>query len=115
MAIEIKVPSLEISGDSKLVINQLTKDYEVKKDDLVAYFQFATHLWGKFDSVILEYIPSDNNRLADALANLATTLVLLENEKIDILVCQRWVLPYLLDCKLEDVNLISILATKAGD
>ncbi|WKA02936.1 hypothetical protein VitviT2T_021082 [Vitis vinifera] len=35
MAIEMKITSLEICGDSKLVINQLLALYELKSNDLV--------------------------------------------------------------------------------
>ncbi|KAK3016710.1 hypothetical protein RJ639_005648 [Escallonia herrerae] len=41
MTLELRIPSLVVSGDSKLVINQLLKDYEVKKEDLVPYFYYA--------------------------------------------------------------------------
>ena len=44
MAIEMKITSLEICKDSKLVINQLLALYEVKSDDLIPYFQYATQL-----------------------------------------------------------------------
>ncbi|KAK3043903.1 hypothetical protein RJ639_000602 [Escallonia herrerae] len=76
MALELRIPSLSVSGDSKLVINQLLKEYEVKKEDLVPYFRYATILINKFDSVELEHVPREENRMADALANLATTLAL---------------------------------------
>ena len=42
MVIEMKMTNLEICGDSKLVINQLLALYEVKSDELVPYFQYAT-------------------------------------------------------------------------
>ena len=42
MVIEMKITSLEICGGFKLVINQLLALYEVKSDDLVPYFQYAT-------------------------------------------------------------------------
>ena len=38
MTIEMKITSLEICGDSELVINKLLALYEVKRDDLVPYF-----------------------------------------------------------------------------
>ena len=82
---------------------------------MIPYFQFASHLLGKFDSVMLEYVPRRDNRLADALANLATTLALSDDEKINIPVCQRRVLPHLLDCTLEEVNLISVLTIETND
>ncbi|KAK3042563.1 hypothetical protein RJ639_001557 [Escallonia herrerae] len=40
MALELGIPSLAVSGDSKLIINQLFKEYEVKKEDLVPYFRY---------------------------------------------------------------------------
>ena len=42
MVIEVKITSLEIYGDSNLVINQHLALYEVKSDDLISYFQYAT-------------------------------------------------------------------------
>ena len=57
MAIKMKVTSLEICGDSKLVINQLLALYKVKMDDLVPYFQYATQLMEKFKRISLVHIP----------------------------------------------------------
>jgi len=37
MAIKMGIKDLNIYGDSQLVINQLLKEYEVKKEDLVPY------------------------------------------------------------------------------
>ncbi|KAK3001732.1 hypothetical protein RJ639_022088 [Escallonia herrerae] len=75
------IPSLVVSGDSKLVINQLLKKYKVKKEDLVPYFLYATNLINRFDSVELEHVRRQENRIADVLANLATTLALSGEEK----------------------------------
>ncbi|KAK3005480.1 hypothetical protein RJ639_017513 [Escallonia herrerae] len=93
MALELGIPSVVVSGDSKLVINQLLKEYKVKKEDLVPYFLYATILINKFNSVELEHVPKEENRMANALANLATTLALRGEDKVDIPVCQQWVLP----------------------
>jgi len=41
MAIEMGIRSLNIYGDSKLVINQLFKEYEVKKEDFILYHKHA--------------------------------------------------------------------------
>ena len=49
MTIEMKITSLEICGNSKLVINQLLALYEVKSDDLVPYFQYVIQLMEKFE------------------------------------------------------------------
>ncbi|XP_019235749.1 PREDICTED: uncharacterized protein LOC109216075 [Nicotiana attenuata] len=84
MALEMKILQLEIHGDSKLIINQLLGSYEVKKEDLLPYHQYASGLLEKFDQVFLSHVPREENRKADALANLATTMALGENELLDL-------------------------------
>ncbi|XP_059630474.1 uncharacterized protein LOC132273531 [Cornus florida] len=93
MANEMKISNIEVYGDSKLVVSQLLREYEVKKDDLISRFQYASNLLSRFDNIVLEHIPREENRLADALANLATTMALGEAEAITVPVCQQWVLP----------------------
>ena len=92
MALDMKISYLEVYGDSKLVIIQLLTHYEVKHEGLIPYFRMATRLIEKFDGVSLEHIPRNENRMADALANLATTLALSEGEKANVPICNRWVL-----------------------
>ena len=41
MALEIGVSLIKIYGDSKLVINQLSLQYDVKHEDLKLYFAYA--------------------------------------------------------------------------
>ena len=93
MMIEMKITSLEICGDSKLVINQLIALYEVKSDDLVPYFQYATQLMEKFKPISLVHIPRKENQMADALANLAASLTLLKGETVYVPLFHKWVLP----------------------
>ncbi|KAK4395671.1 hypothetical protein Sango_1721400 [Sesamum angolense] len=95
MALEIGIIEMEVYGDSKLIMNQLLNIYEVKKDNLVLFFWHASHLLKDFDNVTLNHIPRKENRMTDALANLATTLALSEGETTNISVCNRWVLPSL--------------------
>ncbi|CAL8116470.1 unnamed protein product [Prunus armeniaca] len=58
MVVEMKISSLEVYGDSMLVINQLLTHYEVRKDDLIPYHQMATQLLERFDFVTLEHVPT---------------------------------------------------------
>ncbi|KAF7127547.1 hypothetical protein RHSIM_Rhsim11G0065500 [Rhododendron simsii] len=111
----MKIVDLEIFGDSKLIINQLCGDYEVRKDDLVLYFQYANHLLKNLEGVTLEHVPREENRMADALANLATTLALQEVENFNVHVCEQWILPQLLDCRFEEANAITILPIEDND
>ncbi|KAM1405249.1 hypothetical protein ACFX2F_000100 [Malus domestica] len=89
MAINMEITALAVYGNSKLIINQLLTEYEVRKDDLVPYFRLATQLLQKFELVTLEYVPRNENQMADALANLALNMALGENEATDVPVCQR--------------------------
>ncbi|XP_070667929.1 uncharacterized protein [Malus domestica] len=57
MAITIRITALEIFGDSKLIINQLLTEYEVRKDDLIPYFRLATQLLQELETMILDTAP----------------------------------------------------------
>ncbi|KAL0345464.1 UNVERIFIED_CONTAM: Transposon Tf2-12 polyprotein [Sesamum radiatum] len=115
MASEMGIIEMEVYGDSKLIINQLLNIYEVKKEDLVPFFRQASHLLKSFASVTLNHIPRKENRMADALANLATTLALSEGETTNIPVCNRWVLPSLDIFDHEDSNAIMIATNNEED
>ncbi|KAM2437189.1 hypothetical protein ACFX1W_014327 [Malus domestica] len=109
MAINMGITALEVFGDSKLIINQLLTEYEVRKDDLILYFRLATQLLQEFETVTLEHVPRKENQMADALANLASNMTLGEDEAADVPVCQRWVIPLVTEMLLDDTNVISVL------
>ncbi|XP_070682449.1 uncharacterized protein [Malus domestica] len=109
MAINMEITTLGVYGDSKLIISQLLTEYEVRKDDLVPYFRLATQLLQKFEAVTLEHVPRKENQMADALANLASSMTLGEDEAADVPICQRWVIPLATEMILDDTNVISVL------
>ncbi|CAL8156627.1 unnamed protein product [Prunus armeniaca] len=115
MAMDMKISSLEVYGDSMLVINQLLTHYEVRKDDLIPYHQMATQLLEMFDFVTLEHVPRKDNQMANALANLTPTMALTKDEVVNLPVCQRWVIPLILGASQERVNVISVLSIDADD
>ncbi|XP_074313449.1 uncharacterized protein LOC141648620 [Silene latifolia] len=88
MAIEIGVKDLDIYGDSLLVVNQVLDEFEVKKDDLIPYHQYAIRLLNKLDCVHIGHVPRNANKLADALANLAATLALKGEGSHDNSICK---------------------------
>ncbi|XP_075660455.1 uncharacterized protein LOC142630347 [Castanea sativa] len=110
MAIEIGISQLEIFGDSKLIINQILEQYDVKKEDLDPYCKYAKKLLANFKAITLEHIPRKENRQADALANLATTLALSQEETAKVVVSQRWVVPFVVEEEKEEkqANVISV-------
>ena len=67
---------LEAYGDSKLIINQVKGEYEVRHEDLVPYYHTAVELANLFEGFYIGHVSRSQNTKADALAALATTLAL---------------------------------------
>jgi ribonuclease HI len=66
---ELGLKSLEIRGDSQLVINQVKGDWKVKSESLRPFYQRACQLVAGFDQVSWRWIERAKNSLADAAAN----------------------------------------------
>ncbi|XP_050941581.1 uncharacterized protein LOC103501632 [Cucumis melo] len=114
MASKFGIKCIEIFGDSKLIINKLSYQYEVKHQDLKPYFSYARRLMDRFDSIILEHIPRSENKKADALANLATALTVSEDIPINISLCQKWIVPSI-ESQYEEADVISVYAIDEED
>ncbi|KAK4716453.1 hypothetical protein R3W88_014791 [Solanum pinnatisectum] len=99
MASDMNIPQLDI--------------YE--KEDLFSYHQFATFLLERFDQVFLNHVPREENCMADAFSNLATTMALGENETTKVRICHRWVFPSCLDLKINESHHISIRVVEEED
>ncbi|XP_070035112.1 uncharacterized protein [Nicotiana tomentosiformis] len=89
--------------------------YDVKKEDLLPYHQYASCLLERFDQVFLNHVPREENRMADALANLATMMALGENESTKVHMCHRWVIPRLLDLQINESHHTSIVVIEEED
>ncbi|XP_071924880.1 uncharacterized protein [Coffea arabica] len=95
---------IQIYGDSLLVVNQLLGSYEVKKSELIPYHKYATRLMKQFGGASIKqfggasikHVPKRENKQADALAVLASSLAMPDHE-IQVRVCQKWVVPSLID------------------
>jgi len=66
---ELGLKSLEIRGDSQLVINQVKGDWKVKSDSLRPFYQRADQLVTRFERISWRWIERAKNSLADAAAN----------------------------------------------
>ena len=116
MAIEMGISQLETFGDSKLVINQILEQYDVKKEDLVPYCKYGKKLLANFEAITLEHIPRKENRQADVLANLVTALTLSQKETTKVAISQRWVVPLVVEeGEEEQANIISICLVEKED
>ncbi|KAK4727398.1 hypothetical protein R3W88_032315 [Solanum pinnatisectum] len=115
MASDMKIPQLDVYGDSQLIINQLLGSYEVKKEDLLSYHQYVTFLLKRFDQMFLNHVPREENRMADALANLEITMALGENETTNVCLCHQWVIPGCLDLQINESHHISVRVVEDED
>ncbi len=66
-----KPDRLDIYLDSKLVVEQVTGRYRVKKPELQGLRRQVVELLGQFPEVHIKHVERDQNRGADALANMA--------------------------------------------
>ncbi|KAK9011583.1 hypothetical protein V6N11_044430 [Hibiscus sabdariffa] len=70
-AIDRKIKTLEVFGDSLVVIRQIKGEWETRDVKLVEYQKLIIELTKEFDSISFSYIPREDNLVADALATLA--------------------------------------------
>ena len=68
---EWKPDRLDIYLDSKLVVEQVTGKYKIKKPELQELHAEATKLLKEFPNVHISHVGRGENRGADALANKA--------------------------------------------
>ena len=66
---EIGIKNLEAYGDSKLIVNQVFREYEVRHKNLVPYHNATIHMAEKFRNFYIDHIPRRQNVHADALAS----------------------------------------------
>ena len=76
LADEIGVKNIEAYGDSKLIVNQVRGEYEVRHEDLVPYYNATVHMAERFINFYIDHVPHWQNAHADALASLAASLAI---------------------------------------
>jgi len=57
IADEIGVKNLEVYGDSKLIVSQFRREYEVRHEDLVLYYNATIHMAKRFINFFIDHIP----------------------------------------------------------
>ncbi len=66
-----KPDRLEVYLDSKLVVEQVTGNYKIKKPELQALSRQVIELMKQFPDVAVKHVEREKNKGADALANMA--------------------------------------------
>jgi ribonuclease HI len=72
LAREMKIEHFIVTGDSELVINQVTQRSKIKKERLKLYFKRVTELMESFNSFNISFIPRDKNHKTNSLALVAS-------------------------------------------
>ena len=70
-AIDAKVQKLEVFGDSQLVIKQVSGEWLINSKTLVPMCRSVLDLKAQIPSVVMRWIPRDQNSEADALSKRA--------------------------------------------
>ena len=66
------IKNLKLRTDSKLVIRQITNEYEAKEERMKKYLKLTTQLINEFDDIKFEQIPRKNNSAANEVARLTS-------------------------------------------
>ena len=66
------VKNFRLRSDSKLIVGQITNEYEVKEERMKKNLQLTSQLIDEFDNVKLELIPREENSAANKVARLAS-------------------------------------------
>jgi ribonuclease HI len=69
---EVGAVSVEVYGDSELVIKQLNGQYECKSEALRSYYEECREILKSFPLVTLQHIPREHNEEANRLAQSAS-------------------------------------------
>jgi ribonuclease HI len=70
-AVELKIDSLSVEGDSQLVIQQMNKVYRCKSSNLFDLHEKASELASNFNIIYFTHIYRNKNKRADELSNMA--------------------------------------------
>ncbi|KAG8482730.1 hypothetical protein CXB51_023942 [Gossypium anomalum] len=68
------IKTLEVYRDSALVIYQLRGEWKTRDPKLINYQKVVLGLLEEFDDITFNYLPRDENQMADALATLASMI-----------------------------------------
>src|SRR3954464_9088779 len=73
LAKEIGIQNIECFGDSDLVVQQCTGNWDAKDANMASYRFLVQQLSGYFEGCEFHHVPRENNEAADALSKLGST------------------------------------------
>jgi ribonuclease HI len=72
IAVSLGIKRLLAFGDSKVVIEQVNKEWDCVKDTMDAYCAEIRKLKGHFEGIEFQHVPRNNNVAADVLSKLGS-------------------------------------------
>ncbi|CAL2266094.1 unnamed protein product [Prunus armeniaca] len=109
MLVELGIQSVEILGDSMLVLKQIAGEYKCLSPSLAVYLVAARNLLTEFREATWEHIPREENFAANELAQVATGIQIPEDCVQRIIKIGKKSLPSVLARGMEiDVNSATI-------
>ena len=108
IALEMHIDSLQVFGDSQLIIKLINDQYAIKNVNLIPYHQRAKYLMSQFQEIHIDHIPRSENDKADALTNLAASLMLPGQRDVQITVGERRLLSPALE-RIEEANDVNVI------
>jgi ribonuclease HI len=72
IAVSLGIKRLLAFGDSKVVIEQVNKEWDCVKDTMDAYCSGIRKLEGQFEGIEFQHVPCNNNVVADVLSKLGS-------------------------------------------
>ncbi|XP_050917829.1 uncharacterized protein LOC127135056 [Lathyrus oleraceus] len=91
-AIDLRIKTLNVCGDSALVVNQIKGEWETRQPGLIPSKDYARRLSTFFKNIEFHHIPREENQMADALATLASMIIVnrwSDVPKIDVMRLDR--------------------------
>ena len=75
-----RVDQLNVFGNSQLVINQVNDIYQTRDEKLLPYKCMVDDMKNYFSHITFHQVPRIDNKVANAMATLASLLQMLEND-----------------------------------
>ena len=71
-SMDLGIKSLDVFGDSALVISQIKGEWDTKHPNPIPYKEHVLTLLPHFEQTTFEHFPREENQLADALATMSS-------------------------------------------
>ena len=70
--------NIRVKSDSQLLVNQMRGEYRVRDSRIIPLFKQAAVLVKQFQKIVVEWLPREQNKEADAMTSRAYNQVIIE-------------------------------------